>query len=677
MTGNSGSQGNTTSLALLAGAIIAIIYAYTQAGAIGAILAVILAAAALILHIWAKHMLHTHGLPRLAGNWILGRPLDGKRRCKGTHPTWTRPAECTRADCRVSRRHHLPEWRRTTARASTALTLTALLAGLAAARTATLTLLGAVAALMAAAWIWHVTWRIRNWALHGDIITPLTRSLTAAGVPALDIQIERNFDLARFELTPGFKTEDRDKVIATVTAGVPRLSIAGPPDVEWSRSRVLRRPVATFTKAIPMPHYVAWAEIKPVADVAAEHEMVLGLTRARLKAPFKISVDNDSPHVGLSMPSGDGKSVTARLAAAQLAHHGSLVVILDRKLTSHTWAAGLPNVAYARTIEEVHQLCLWLAAEVDRRNVLTVQYADIDGKVHVNPGARICALLEELNATQDELKAYWKSSGGKGQSPAVTALNKVAFTGRAVLVNLVYIGQRLSAKATGGGSADSRENLGLKAISNPTKATWNMLVGDRFAMPEGSDVKGRLHIIGSKTLTTIQCAYMTNQEAHDYAISGIIAQATDPDMPCLGPKKVLAPYNSPERALQDAAGDTEKLAWKLAASLVSDTDEDALQASDLGDVSDIGGSDANSETRLALAPPPLVTGDEAIAQGILPTWKDWKSAYKFIMRDPNGPRPVPEKKRGNAPLWNAIELEDYHERKRGNGQLPPEKEEAS
>ena len=167
------------------------------------------------------------------------------------------------------------------------------------------------------------------------------------------------------------------------------------------------------------------------------------------------------------MGSGDGKSVTARNAACQLAHHGALIVVLDTKMMSQHWAAGLPNVAYARTPAEMHELAIWLAGEVDRRNKVALYSADVEGKVHANVGPRIVGILEELNITQSVLSAYWKSIGGKGRSPAVVALDVVSYTGRQVNVNLIYIGQRLSAKAVSGGSGDARENLGVLLMSNP------------------------------------------------------------------------------------------------------------------------------------------------------------------------------------------------------------------
>ena len=437
-------------------------------------------------------------------------------------------------------------------------------------------------------------------------------------------------------------------------AAVPRIAINGAPGITWSQSPLRRRPVAVFVKAEPMPGFVAWAEIAAAAEAAKEHELVLGLTRKGPRDPFITSVELENPHLGLSMPTGDGKSVTARLAASQLAHHGALVVVLDRKLASHMWAAGLPNVAYARTIAEVHELILWLAAEGDRRNALAVQYADVEGVVHANPGSRIVALLEELNATAAELKSFWRAIGGKGMSPAVIALDRVAFTGRAVAINLVYIGQRLSAKATGGGSADSRENLGLKLISNPAASTWKMLVGDRHPLPAGSDVKGRLHVVTAKTSTEIQAGFMTGAEARAYATSGVVATAPD-DMPCLGIEGALAPLGTPERAAQEASGAARRLILRL----VPDTD----------DVPDTGESGPDVPPshghRLALAAPlePLTIA-ELIEEGI--TGPTPEAVRKQMQRDRKAGIAVPEpsRKKGSAPAYDRVEFADWEESRR-------------
>lgn len=609
-------------------------------------LAVVTTCAVAALAVAARVAEHArkHGRLTVAGRWMAGIPLDGRPRT---------PAGRDAARHGTGRKH--PDAaRRALARHIATIAVLATAWGLTAHRAATLRVLAALTAAGILAGIWHLTWTVRNWTHVKDNVEPLEQSLATAGIPACDAHVARDHGKVWLEFGPDFDVQAKDKVGQAVLAAVPRIAIAGPPAIAWSQSPFRRRPVAVFTKAEPMPGFVAWAEIAAAAEAALEHEIVLGLTRKGPKDPFITSVELENPHLGLSMPTGDGKSVTARLAAAQLAHHGALVVVLDRKLASHQWAAALPNVAYARTIAEVHELILWLAAEGDRRNALAVQYADVEGIVHANPGARIVALLEELNATAAELKSYWRSEGGKGMSPAVIALDRVAFTGRAVAINLVYIGQRLSAKATGGGSADSRENLGLKLISNPAASTWKMLVGDRHALPAGSDVKGRLHVVTAKTSTEIQAAFMTGADARAYATSGVLAAAPR-DMPCLGIEGALAPLGTPERAAQEASGAARKLVLRL----VPDT----------GDVRDSGESGPDvpaSRGHLPAlpAPPEPLTIAELVDQKITGPTAD--AVRKQMQRDRQAGKTVPEavRKKGSAPAYDPVEVADWEESRR-------------
>lgn len=130
---------------------------------------------------------------------------------------------------------------------------------------------------------------------------------------------------------------------------------------------------------------------------------------------------------------------------------GAVLLILDPKRISHMWARGLPNVAYARDDHELHAALLWLAGEVAWRNREADKSADVEGNVHGDVGPRIFVIAEELNAMMKRLRAYWRTvreSGDPVRSPALDALDEVMFTGRQVRVNVLMIGQRLSAEAT-------------------------------------------------------------------------------------------------------------------------------------------------------------------------------------------------------------------------------------
>ena len=477
---------------------------------------------------------------------------------------------------------------------------------------------------------------VRNWRHNHQWVYPANDALPP-GVTVKELARDRS--RAVLALPPGQAVDEKFKDLLLLTAAA-KLNLPRA-DLRLDSSRLHgKKPQIVVNLIPPPPGYVTFGDIQPYADAAEEHQIVFGLGRKTKQypkgEPCIISVDSDSPHLGLSMGSGDGKSVTARNAAGQLAHHGALIVVLDTKYVSQHWSAGLPNVAIARTAAEVHELALWLAAEVDRRKRLSLLHADVEGVVHANPGPRIVAILEELNATQAELSHHWKVElQGKGKSPAVVALDKVSFIGRQVLVNLLYIGQRLSAKATSGGSGDARENLGVLLMSNPAASTWKMLVGDRHALPPATDVRGRLQVVTPKAVTEVQGAYLTGAQAREYAMSGEVAVAPD-GMPCVGG---LAPVGTPERASQDV------------------TDNRAIegQPPDLHVVPD-------SPRHPVL--PPRITIREAITEGISgPTYDAVRNA---LARSRNEGLPVPAVvgSRGNADEYDRIEWCDWEEARR-------------
>ena len=494
--------------------------------------------------------------------------------------------------------------------------------------------LAAVCGLLLAAWfIRIVRWREefrhnRDWVRPLDLKLPpdvIVKSLT------------RDRSQTVLALPPGraIDTKEQEAIVAVAAAALD-LPVT---DLDHKFSQFGKRPQAVITLVPPPPGYVSFADIQSHADSAEDHVIVFGIGRPTKEfpkgAPAVISVDSDSPHLGLSMGSGDGKSVTARNAAAQLAHHGALIVVLDTKYISQHWCAGLPSVAIAREAAEIHELALWLYEEVTRRKKLAFYYADVESVVHADPGPRIVGILEELNATQSELAEHWKSIGGKGRSPAVVALDKVAFIGRQVGVNLLYIGQRLSAKAVSGGSADARENLGVLLMSNPTASTWKMLVGDRHDLPPATDVRGRLQIVTAKTVTAVQGAYLTGRQAREYAMSGVVA-VPPAGMPCVGG---LAPVGTPERLAQD----------------VPDMPAIEGQGPDLRIVRD-------SPTRPPLSP--RITIPEAVAEGISgPTYDAVRKALAR-WRAEGRPVPVPVGVRGNADEYDRVEWCDWEEARR-------------
>ena len=200
-------------------------------------------------------------------------------------------------------------------------------------------------------------------------------------------------------------------------------------------------------------------------------------------------------------------------------------------MISHQWAQGLPNVVIARRPSEIHEVLCWLGGdatrcidgEVNRRNDVALAGADLDGNVHAVVGPRLIVVCEELNATVARLKSYWRQERGKDEptrSPALEALDAVSYMGRQVLVNVIYIGQRLSVRASGG-DGDARENIGVIAFGRYSASNWKMLAPD-FPMPPKSLTPGRIQVVSDQVRET-QGVFMAAREARELALAGVVS----------------------------------------------------------------------------------------------------------------------------------------------------------
>src|SRR5262249_33620198 len=139
---------------------------------------------------------------------------------------------------------------------------------------------------------------------------------------------------------------------------------------------------------------------------------------------------------------------------------------------------------------QMHAALLGAAAVADERNTLALHEPE-----DWDPGPRVLVVCEELNATVGQLAGYWAQVRDRGQpkrSPAINALNDIAYMGRSGKVNLIGIAQMLSARAIGG--PEARENFGVRCLGRYTANAWKMLVPEA-AMPRPSRVLGRWQIV--------------------------------------------------------------------------------------------------------------------------------------------------------------------------------------
>ena len=463
---------------------------------------VLLAAWGLVLE--SRNRLRKHGWHRLAYRWLTGLAWHGQA---VSEDKWLWPGSwfwrmqrvkraairCTVSATMLS----LPSW-----------PLYALLSAAAG-------VLAAAAVLLVRA---VVTWRHRR-----RFVRPLhLAAQDIAGVgksqsPSSWVSVARDRSKVALKLPQDWvpNAVDQKELVAIVVA---KTGIEG--DATWRTAGPA--PMLTITASKPPPARVLLADVRHAITAAKPDELVWGL--GRHSVVVKSSLSGDSPHLGLSMGSGAGKSVTARVLLAQQLFHGAIGLVLDYKMISHQWARDLPNVAIVRRPHEIHEALLWLGREAERRNEVALHGADMDGNVHAVVGPRLLIVCEELNATVSVLRAYWRQlrNDDKGlpqRSPALDALDLVNFMGRQILMNLVYMGQRLSVKAAGG-DGDARESIGVLAFGRYSPSNWKMLAPD-FAMPPKSLTPGRIQVVSDR-VQEVQAVFLPANEARELALAGVV-----------------------------------------------------------------------------------------------------------------------------------------------------------
>jgi hypothetical protein len=481
------------------------------------VIAAVIIAALALGRVW-RGRIRRHGAAVIAWRWLSGSTWHGK---PVTDAGWLRPGRKALTPTGYATRwHHLPRWQRAAWRSGMTLAfgappvlwLDSPAAGVAGAATL-LAGLSSLGAHRARRWLTGRRHR-SNWLYPLHITLGPVLAIPATSRPESWIQVEPDRKRAVLELPPAFEPDAKMKA-RIVSVASAKLGMEAP-EARWQIPGP--RPRLELVASAPPPLRVTLADVREAIDAARDDELVWGL--GKQGRVVKSSLSGDSPHLGLSMGSGAGKSVTARAILAQMLYHGAIGLILDFKMISHQWADGLPNVVIARRPAEIHRALMWLGVEVNRRNEVALAGADIDGNVHAAVGPRLVVICEELNATVGQLRKYWRQQDEKGRSPALDALDSASFMGRQVNTNLVYIGQRLSVRAAGG-DGDARENIGVIAFGRYSPSNWKMLAGEH-AMPPKSLTPGRIQVVADG-VTETQAVFLPARQARHLATAGRVA----------------------------------------------------------------------------------------------------------------------------------------------------------
>jgi len=499
--------------------------------------------------------------PRPSFLWafVTGRPLDGIRR---TNATWLRAG--TRAlvvndMSPPSRLDYLPGYQRLAYRS--VLNLWALGLGWSwwYARPlfvvlATSAALGLIAGAVLGAMHAHRQWLAREHRRR--VVRPLHLALHPhlEGLGELDkpdryLHVPANYaepdgDPVVIHLPERFDgRRERKDVVETIVRA--KLGLLGDVKLTWKLTghdhHVICRRVA------PPPADVLYTDPKAsrlFAD-AGTGELVLGVgVEGRT---VTVNLDTSTPHVGISAGTGAGKSVLLRVLVAQLLHRGATATIVDPKRFSLRAFADMPGVVdYLKDSHAMHHGLIAVAGEALRR----AQLADDRGGDVLTDLHRHVLVIDELNTLMGALQAYWADNRPKGTragtpSPAITALSTILFLGREVRMHVLVASQAMTADALGGGARGSarREQFGARILGRATPQTWAYFA-PAVDVPARIEHPGRMHLVVSDRVQEVQVIWMTEDEAHTYALagdrpehqgSGVIGARVFP-MPAAGPQ---------------------------------------------------------------------------------------------------------------------------------------------
>jgi hypothetical protein len=287
------------------------------------------------------------------------------------------------------------------------------------------------------------------------------------------------------------------------------------PQAEYSWNLAGRLPFLEVKQAPQPPTRVMLEDVIGAMNRAAENAPVVGLGIRR--KVIALNFDLDAPHILLSMGTGGGKSTFSKMIACQILGNGGFVIFLDKKRVSHMWADGLPNVAYCRELEDIHNALVILAMEGMRRfRILEANGGDEECLKNL---PRIYVVFEEMNATMDALKRYWQNirkPTDPRTSPAIDGFNDVTFLGRQAKMNACAIGQSGTVRMFGG-YPEGRENYGMRFLGRYSANAARMLCPD-VKLPPASRILGRVMMYLGGDAEPVQPCYLSAQQARAYVL---------------------------------------------------------------------------------------------------------------------------------------------------------------
>lgn len=364
---------------------------------------------------------------------------------------------------------------------------------------------------------------VKSWrALQGRALARgLVRPLRVALAPTLGLEAPE----IALRVTPGYADAPGGAELARLVLPDHWTAEAGPRD-QVARLFADRLGVGIDahwdTKLAPMLLRITRAQLPPAAvlleeyrghlDAAGADRVFLGMAAAGQSVYWDLA--QEDPHLGASMGSRRGKTSMLLSLGAQLIRKGAeRVVLIDPKRVSLEALAGLPGVQLLNDPQNVQ--AMWDAV-ADFRAFMEdrAQRWQADRTLEFS---RAALFIDEVNAFAALSLNYWRTIR-TGKMPAVPPvwadLAALAWMGAQFRCNLVLVGQRLDAQATGGQGL--RDSLGVRMLAGFQPQQWGFLVGTK-PVPRSQKPRGRIIVVEGGEHTWIQGVYGSELAWRDYA----------------------------------------------------------------------------------------------------------------------------------------------------------------
>lgn len=281
---------------------------------------------------------------------------------------------------------------------------------------------------------------------------------------------------------------------------------------DWNMRTEMRKFRVTFVTTRPLPRKVTFPEEWIAPRVGKELTVPIGMV-ADDKWAF-IEMEKETPHTLVAAPTGFGKTTILLVLVGWVLMQGGTVDVIDPKRVGFLELEGMPGVRVHTDVES------WPKVIAEYRASMEVVYKARENGEDIDDRTKFptrLLVIDEKGSYTEMLKAWWKSSGKKGEPPTFIDEKVILWQGRFARHFMATGAQQANGRVLH--STDERDNYGARIAAGPQSAeSWRMMFGGkRQACPV---LKGRAFWSNGSEPVPIQLTYVSGEQLARMAAIG-------------------------------------------------------------------------------------------------------------------------------------------------------------